>query len=330
MRVAIFSAKTYDRRFFTAACREHGHEPVFIDARLDPATATLAAGSAAACLFVNDRADALTLAALAAQHVQGLALRSTGFDHVDLVAAKALGLRVARVPAYSPHAVAEHAVGLLLMLNRKLHRAYQRVREGNFALDGLLGSTIAGKTVAIIGTGRIGAVVATIMRGFGCTVLAHDLIRDPHVEELGVRYVTRDEALSLADILSLHVPLNPQTHYLIDRATIARLRPGVLVLNTSRGGLIDTAAAIEGLKSGRIGGLGLDVYEREGDLFFEDRSDTVITDDLFSRLLTFPNVVITGHQAFFTTEALSEIAATTMANLTDFAHGRPCLNELQA
>ena len=328
MRVTVFGAKSYDRPFLQEACRRHGHEPVFAEARLDRTTAALTAGSEAACLFVNDLADAETLAALAQAGVRAIALRCAGFDNVDLSVARSLGMRVARVPAYSPHAVAEHAIGLMLMLNRKLHRAYNRVREGNFSLEGLLGFNLHGKTVAIIGTGRIGAAAATIMRGFGCTVLAHDLVPDPSLIAAGVRYVPLPAALAEAHVVSLHVPLNAATRRMIDRTAIQHLRPGAMLINTSRGGLIDTAAIIDGLKSGRIGALGLDVYEREGDLFFEDRSDSVITDDVFSRLLTFPNVVITGHQAFFTKESLAEIAETTMTNLSAFANGQATANDL--
>ena len=328
MRFTVYSAKSYDRASLLAASREAGHEALFIEARLNATTARLAAGSSAVCLFVNDTADAATLAVLAEVGVRGIALRCAGFNQIDRAAAKKLGLRVARVPTYAPNAIAEHAVGLILMLNRNLHRAHNRIREGNFSLTGLIGFNLAGKTVAIIGTGAIGTVTARIMLGFGCTVVAFDLTPNPELSAAGVRYVDLPTALATADIVSLHVPLTTATQHLIDRAAIAQLKPGAMLINTSRGGLLDTAAAIDGLKDGRIGSLGLDVYEYEGALFFEDRSDRPIVDDLFSRLITFPNVVITGHQAFLTHEALHEIAQTTLANLTAFDHGVPSPNDL--
>jgi D-lactate dehydrogenase len=231
-------------------------------------------------------------------------------------------MTVARVPAYSPHAVAEHTVGLILALDRKLHRAYNRVREGNFALDGLLGFDLCGRTIGIIGTGKIGTIVARIMNGFGCRLLAYDVVVNPEVETLGARYVTMDQLLAESDIITLHCPLTPATHHLINAAALAKIRQGVMLINTSRGALIDTQEVVRELKSGKIGSLGLDVYEEEADLFFEDLSNHVIQDDVFSRMLTFPNVIITGHQAFFTREALAAIAKETMANVTAFAQGQ--------
>ena len=266
---------------------------------------------------------------LAAGGTRVLALRCAGFNNVDLPTAAALGITVVRVSAYSPHAIAEHTVGLMLMLNRQLHRAYNRVREGNFALDGLLGFDLCGKTVGVVGTGRIGALVCRIMAGFGCTVLAHDLLPDPAVVALGVRYLPLADLLAASHIVTLHAPLTPATRHLIDAAAIARMKSGVMLINTSRGALVDTRAVIDGLKSGRIGTLGLDVYEEEGDLFFEDLSSTVIRDDVFARLLTFPNVVITGHQAFLTREALAAIATTTLANLTCVERGEACANQVR-
>lgn len=256
--------------------------------------------------------------ALAEAGVRLIALRCAGFNHVDLAAAAAAGISVARVPAYSPHAVAEHTVALMLTLNRKTHRAYNRVREGNFALDGLLGFDLHGKTVGIVGTGEIGAVVARILTGFGCTLLAHDPVRNPDCEALGVHYVGLDELLSVSDVITLSCPLTPQTHHLIDAAALARMKRGVMLINTSRGAVVDTEALIKELKSGTVGNVGLDVYEEEADLFFEDLSGSIIRDDLFARLLTFPNVLVTGHQAFFTHEALTAIADTTIANVTAF------------
>ena len=320
MDVTVFSTHSYDRRFLEAANEAAGspHRFAWIEARLTPETARLAQGSAAACLFVNDSADRASLALLAEVGVRFLALRSAGFNHVDLVAAQRLGIAVGRVPAYSPHAVAEHAAALILALNRKTHRAYARVREGNFALDGLLGFDLFGKTVGIVGTGTIGIETARIMRGFGCTILGFDPAPDPDFEGLGGRYAPLEDLLAQSDIVSLHCPLNPRTRHLIDAAAIERMKPGVMLINTSRGAVIDTVALIAGLKSGRIGHVGLDVYEEEGDLFFENLSDEVIQDDVFARLLTFPNVLITGHQAFFTAEALRAIADTTVANLSQF------------
>jgi D-lactate dehydrogenase len=240
---------------------------------------------------------------------------------VDIEAAARLGVRVARVPAYSPDAVAEHTIGLMLTLNRKFHRASQRVREGNFAIDGLLGFDMRGRTVGVIGTGRIGRATARILVGFGCHVLAMDPLRDPECERLGVRYVAFEEILSRSDILTLHCPLTPESHHLFDEAAFAAMKPGAMLINTSRGGLLDARAAIDALKSGRLGALGLDVYEEEADLFFEDLSSQVLQDDVFARLLTFPNVVITAHQAFFTEDALHAIAETTVQNLEGFLTG---------
>ncbi|NKF22443.1 2-hydroxyacid dehydrogenase [Solimonas marina] len=329
MRVLFFSARPYDRRSFAAA--NGRHELVFTETRLSAQTAGLAASYPAICTFVNDRLDAETLAALAAGGLRYVALRCAGFNQVDLRAAERLGIEVARVPAYSPYAVAEYAVGLLLTLNRKFHRAYNRVRENNFLLDGLEGFDLHGKTVGVVGAGRIGAVFANIMLGFGCRVLVHD----PHSDDAalraaGAQFVGLDTLLAQAQIVSLHCPLTPETHHLIDAAALARMQHGAMLINTSRGGLLDTAAVVGALKSGRLGALGLDVYEQEGDLFFEDLSSTIVEDDVFQRLLTFPNVVVTGHQAFFTQEALAAIARTTLVNLDDFAAGRPCPNRLTA
>jgi D-lactate dehydrogenase len=273
------------------------------------------------CAFVDDRLDAGVLDTLHAGGTRLLALRSAGFNHVDLEAAERLGLTVARVPAYSPHSVAEHTVALMMTLNRKIHRAHNRVREQNFALDGLMGFDFHGKTVGIVGTGRIGAVVAKIVTGFGCRVLASDLVVNPDCVALGVEYAAIGELLHRSDVVTLHCPLMPSTRHLIDADAIATMKPGVMLVNTSRGAVIDTRAVIMGLKSGRIGALALDVYEEEGDLFFRNLSDQVLADDVFARLLTFPNVIITAHQAFFTREAVRNIAETTLANITGFERG---------
>jgi len=329
MKVTVFSSKPYDEQFLNQHNSSHGHPLEFIENRLTPETARLAHGSPAVCAFVNDVLDAATLTELAAGGTRFIALRCAGFNNVDLHAAAALGLLVARVPAYSPHAVAEHAVTLLLCLNRHVHKAYNRVREGNFSIDGLIGYDVYGKTVGVVGTGTIGRIFARIMSGFGCEVLAHDVAPDPDCEKLGVRYVGLDELFARSHAISLHCPLLPQTHHLIAEKSLAGMRDGVFIVNTSRGALIDTEAAIAAIKSGRIGGLALDVYEEESELFFEDLSFRIIQDDVFMRLTTFPNVLVTGHQAFFTREAMANIAQTTLANLSDFEAGRECANRVR-
>ena len=329
MRVAVFSAQPYDEEYLTDA-NAGRHDLRFFQPRLTVDTVPLAAGSPAVCAFVNDHLDAPVLEGLVAGGVRHVALRSAGFNHVDLTAAARLGLRVARVPGYSPHSVAEHCVGMVLALNRKIHRAYNRVREGNFALQGLLGFDLHGRTVGVVGTGLIGATFARCMLGFGCEVVAADPFPDEALRGAGVEYLPVEDLLARADVVSLHCPLTPETHHLIDARRVALMREGVMLINTSRGALIDTSAVIDGLKSGRIGHLGLDVYEEEDDLFFQDLSDRVLQDDVFSRLLTFPNVLITGHQAFFTSDALTNIAATTIANLTAMELGTALDNEVTA
>ena len=328
MRIAVFSSKPYDERFLEAAAQSSGHELEFFEARLTPSTAALADGFEVVSPFVNDDVGAAVLLRLADAGVKLIALRSAGFNHVDLDAARRVGLSVVRVPAYSPRSVAEHTVALMLALDRKIHRAHARVREGNFALDGLLGFDLGAKTVGIVGTGQIGVSVAKLLAGFGCRLVGYDVHESPDAVALGVEYVTLRQVWEQSDVITLHAPLTPDTHHMIDAFAIATMRDGVMIINTSRGALIDTHAAIEGLKSGKIGHLGLDVYEEEGDLFFEDLSGTVIQDDVFSRLLTFPNVLITGHQAFFTEEAMAAIADTTIGNVTAFGEGRTTGNEL--
>ncbi len=317
MDVAVFSTKPYDRRFMDPAASGR-HRLTYFDERLTAKTAVLARGAAAVCAFVNDQVDSAALEELKVLGVRLVALRSAGFNNVDLDAAKRQAIVVARVPAYSPEAVAEHAVALILSLDRNIHRAYARVREGNFALDGLLGFNLHGRTVGIVGAGRIGACVAKIMLGFGCKILAYDLRPDPASEALGVVYAPLEHLLAASDIVTLHCPLTPDTEHLIDATAIGHMRRGAMLINTSRGGIVDTRAVIDGLKSGAIGHLGLDVYEEEGELFFEDLSDRVIRDDVFERLVTFPNVLVTGHQGFFTTEALAAIAETTIGNISAF------------
>jgi D-lactate dehydrogenase len=322
MKVAVYSHRTYERPFLEAAAAQCGIELVPLDASLSPLTAPLARGCSAVSIFVGDIASEATLEALAAGGTRLLALRCSGFNHVDLVAAERLGLTVARVPAYSPHAVAEHAVALMLALNRKVHRAFNRVREQDFSLDGLMGFDMHGKVAGIIGTGEIGSVACQILAGFGCRVVAHDPKPNPSCAAIGVRYVGLPELFRESDIISLHCPLNPSTHHLIGADALAAMRPGVMIVNTSRGAVIDTRALIRALKDGRIGSVGLDVYEEEGDLFFRDLSESVIQDDVFVRLMTFPNVLITAHQAFLTREALTSIAQTTMGNVAGFRDGR--------
>lgn len=328
MQVTVYSTKPYDERFLTEA--NAGHALRFLEARLTPETAPLAQGSQAVCAFVNDNLGAEVVQCLAAAGVRLIALRSAGFNHVDLEATARAGLTVARVPAYSPHAVAEHTVALILALNRRIHRAYNRVREGNFALDGLMGFDLNGKTVGVVGTGLIGTVFARIITGFGCRVLAHDPKPSAACEAMGVSYVAMDELLARSDIITLQCPLTPETFHLIDDRAIAAMKPGVMLVNTSRGAVVDTRALIRGLKRGAIGALGLDVYEEESDLFFEDLSDRFIPDDVFARLLTFPNVLITGHQGFFTQEALRAIADTTIANITAFEQDQRVPHEVSA
>jgi D-lactate dehydrogenase len=329
MRIAFFDTHAFERGPFTAANQAFGHEIAFLEARLQPATAVLANGHEAVCCFVGDDLGAATLAVLHQAGVRLVLLRSAGFNHVDLLAADRLGLVVLRVPEYSPYSVAEHAVGLVLALNRKIHRAYARVREWNFSLDGLLGFDLHGKTVGLVGTGRIGKAAARIFRGFGCRVLGYDAAPDAaFARETGLVYVPLPELYREADIISLHVPLTPSTHHLIDGRAFAAMRPGVVLVNTGRGALIDSKALVQALKSGRIGAAGLDVYEEEEGIFFEDLSHRVLQDDVLARLLTFPNVIVTSHQGFFTREALANIAETTLANAAAFAAGAPLPNRV--
>ena len=322
MNVAIFSAKKYDREFLNAA-NSTLHKLRFFEPQLNEETVNLATGFEAVCVFVNDQVTASVIAKLRSLGVRLIALRCAGYNNVDLPAATKHGITVVRVPAYSPYAVAEHAIALMLALNRKVHRAYNRVREGNFALDGLVGFDMHGKTVGLIGTGQIGIVVAQILTGFGCPTLAFDPIPNPTCDSLGVHYVELNELLAQSDVISLHCPLTPENKHIINDPAIARMKNGVMLINTSRGALLDTVAIVGGLKSGKIGYLGLDVYEEEEEIFFEDRSGLILGDDVFARLLTFPNVIITGHQAFFTREALLNIAAKTIDNITRFENNQP-------
>ena len=318
MRIALFGAKPYDETSFREAEGFASHSVRFLEPHLNGGTAVLADGHDAVCAFVNDDLSSPVLEDLATRGVRLVLMRCAGFNNVDVPAAERLGVAIGRVPAYSPHAVAEHTVGMMLALNRKLHRAYNRVREGNFALDGLLGFDMHGRTAGVVGTGKIGACTARILSGFGCDVLLHDPYPDDGLATEGRRYVPLDELLAASDIVTLHCPLTPATRHMMGGAALARMRPGAMLVNTSRGALIDTRAVIGALKSGALGSLGIDVYEEEADLFFENLSGQVIQDDVFARLLTFPNVLVTGHQAFFTREALAAIADTTLRNAGAF------------
>jgi len=328
MQVAFFATKPYDRRSFSAANQTYGFDIHFFEPRLDSETARLAAGMPVVCAFVNDQLNGHTLRVLSDGGTRMIALRCAGFNNLDLDEAKRHNLTVARVPAYSPHAVAEHTLALILTLNRKTHKAYNRVREGNFSLDGLVGFDLCGKTAGIIGTGKIGTLVVKILAGIGCRVRMVDPLCNPEAEAAGGQYVSLPQLLAESDILSLHCPLTPETRHLIQDSTIALMKPGVMLVNTGRGALIDTAAVVRALKAGKIGSLALDVYEEEEAVFFEDRSAVGLDDDLLARLLTFPNVLITGHQAFLTAEALTAIAETTLANIARFRDQLPCPNRL--
>jgi len=328
MKIAFFNTKPYDKQYFNLANQTQSHELHFFEPRLNEQTSALAHGFTAICAFVNDDLSAKVLKKLALGGTKLIALRCAGFNHVDLAQAKTLDLTIVRVPAYSPQAVAEHALALILALNRKLHKAYNRTREGNFSLEGLMGFDVYNKTVGVIGTGEIGAVFARMMKGIGCKVLAYDPYPNAECEKIGIEYVSLAELYQGARIISLHCPLTPQTHYMIDQEAIAQMSNNVVLINTGRGALINTKDIIAALKTQRIGALGLDVYEEEGGLFFENRSDTIITDDVFARLLTFPNVMITSHQGFFTHEAVSAIAKTTLENITEYEKGNPVPNQV--
>ncbi len=329
MKIAMFDTHRFDRDAFEIANQRFSHQLTFLEPRLTRDTAMLAAGFPVVCSFVNDRIDRDTLSILHANGVRLIALRSAGYNHVDLSECSRLDLPVVRVPEYSPYAVAEHAVALILTLNRKTHRAHARVREANFSLDGLVGFDLHGKTVGVIGTGRIGAVMLRIMRGFGCRLLAHDLAPDIRLtEELGASYVELPEIFRESDVISLHVPLTPATRHLIDASALGHMKPGVLLINTGRGALIDTPSLVAALKRGQIGGAGLDVYEEEEGVFFHDMSEQVLQDDVLARLLTFPNTLVTSHQGFLTREALANIAETTLANVRAFELGQSLENRV--
>ncbi|XOV77904.1 MAG: 2-hydroxyacid dehydrogenase [Aestuariibacter sp.] len=314
IKVAMFSAKTYDQEFFAQYCSQHCQIDYF-ESSLNEQTVSLATGYDTVCVFVNDDITVAVIKNLHELKVSHIALRCAGFNNVDIEAAKSYGIRVSRVPAYSPEAVAEHTLALMLALGRKLHKAYNRVKEANFSLTGLLGFTFHGKTAGIVGTGKIGSVLARILHGMGVKVLCFDPMPDNDLVSAGFEYCSFEQLIKQSDVISLHCPLNNDTQHLISKNTIDNMKHGVMLINTSRGGLVDTKAIIAGLKTGQIGHLGLDVYEMESELFFQDLSCEIVQDDVFQRLMTFPNVLITGHQGFFTQEALQEIASSTMTSI---------------
>lgn len=327
-KVAFYDTKPYDRFFFDKEAKRLGLSLEYHEFRLSSANAASAKGAAAVCVFVNDPVDAGCLQNLADMGIRFIALRCAGFNNIDLTAAKTHGIDVVRVPAYSPYSVAEHTVGLLLSLNRKIHRAYNRVRELNFSLSGLVGFDLHGKTVGILGTGKIGKITAQIFRGFGCKVLAYDLFPDPTwAEKHGVVYVSQSDVFSQSDIVSLHLPLTKESFHLVNARTISQMKQGAYLINTSRGKLVDSTAVIDALKSQQLGGVALDVYEEEEGVFFEDHSATALQDDVLSRLLTFPNVLVTSHQAFLTEEALHSIAETTIDSIARHTRGEAMVSE---
>ena len=328
MKLAIYSTKQYDRKYFEKVNLEYGFDIEFFDFLLTEKTAKTAKGYDGVCLFVNDIGNRAVLEELKKEGVKFIALRCAGFNNIDLDAAKELDMPVVRVPAYSPEAVAEHAIGMMMCLNRRIHRAYQRTRDANFSLEGLTGFTMYGKTAGVIGTGKIGVATLRILKGFGLRLLAFDPYPSQAALDLGVEYVTLNTLFEQSDIISLHCPLTPENYHLINSSAFAQMKNGVMIINTSRGGLIDSQAAIDALKHQKIGALGMDVYENERDLFFEDKSNDVIQDDVFRRLSACHNVLFTGHQAFLTAEALTSIAQTTLENLRALDNGEPCANQL--
>ncbi len=328
MKVAVFSTRVFDREYLDKSNTGDKHQLSYLDTSLTNETAHLAAGFDAVCVLVNDKIDRQTIAKLKSNGIKLIALRSAGFDNVDLEAAATQQVKVVRVPAYSPQAIAEHAVALILALNRKTHKAYNRVRENNFSLNNLLGFNLFGKTVGIIGTGEIGAAFLKIMQGFGCNVIAYDIKESDALKQKGLQYKTFDEVLQHSAIISIHCPLTADTKHLFNKNTFSKMKKGTMLINTGRGAIINTADAIVALKSGHLGYLGIDVYEGEQNLFFKDLSGTIIQDDLIERLMSFNNVLITPHQGFFTTEALDQIAVTTLQNFTDFEDGVPSENEV--
>ena len=329
MKVAFFSTHSYDREYFNAFNNGGRHEITYFEAPLNAATSNLSRGFDAVCIFVNDKLDDEALEKIHANGVKLVVLRCAGFNNVEIKAAAARNIRVFRVPAYSPQAVAEHAVALILTLCRKTHKAFNRIREGNFSLEKLVGFNLFGKTVGVVGTGQIGRMFCSIMLGFGCRIIAYDPYESKELKEKGVQYKSFDELLRESDIISIHCPLTPETLHLINREAIQHMKKGVMLINTGRGAVVDTPDVIDGLTNGQIGYLGIDVYEQEANLFFRDLSESIIKDDVITRLLTFPNVLITAHQGFFTKEALEEITMTTLQNLSDFEDGIASPNEVK-
>ncbi|XBS68195.1 2-hydroxyacid dehydrogenase [Acerihabitans sp. KWT182] len=328
MKIAVYSTKNYDLKYLSQVNENYGYELEFYEFQLTPRTAKTAEGCDAVCIFVNDDGGREVLEILADHGVKTVALRCAGFDNVDLDAAKKLGISVVRVPAYSPEAVAEHAIGLMMCLNRRIHRAYQRTRDANFSLEGLIGFNMHNRTAGVIGTGKIGVAAMRILKGFGMRLLAYDPYPSAQALELGAEYVDLPTLFAQSDVITLHCPLTPENHHLLDREAFAKMKDGVMIINTSRGGLIDSQAAIESLKLQKIGALGMDVYENERDLFFEDNSNDVIQDDVFRRLSACHNVLFTGHQAFLTEEALTSIGEITLQNLKQISQGEHCPNLL--
>ncbi|NOI80314.1 2-hydroxyacid dehydrogenase [Vibrio tubiashii] len=326
--VAVFSSKSYDEVSFSKVNQAYGFNLHFHDFPLTRKTAKMAHDCQVVCAFVNDDLSATVLEALSQQGVKMVAMRCAGFDRVDLEAAKRLGIQVVRVPAYSPESVAEHTVGLMMSLNRRFHKAYQRTRDANFNLEGLVGFNFFGKTAGVIGTGKIGIATMRILKGLGMELLCHDPYENSIAIELGAKYVSKQELFEQSDIITLHCPMSEENYHLLDETAFEQMKDGVMIVNTSRGGLLDSAAAVEALKRGRIGALGLDVYEHEKELFFQDKSNDVIVDDVFRRLSACHNVLFTGHQAFLTNEALGNIAETTLGNVDAFAKGVPSGNEV--
>ncbi|MCK4519332.1 MAG: 2-hydroxyacid dehydrogenase [Candidatus Omnitrophica bacterium] len=327
-KILFFDAKPYDQDFFNKANKDYGFEIKYVKSHLNHNTVEFSSGFETVCGFVNDVIDKQVISVLKRNKIRLIALRCAGYNNVDLTAAYK-NIYVVRVPGYSPYAVAEHAVALMLSLNRKTHKAYYRTRDGNFSINGLIGFDMHGKTVGVIGTGKIGRCLIAIMKGFGMQVYVYDVFPDKaYAQAQGITYVSLNQLYEKADVISLHCPLTPETHYMINERSIARMKKGVMIINTGRGKLINTQALIDGLKSGRIGAAGLDVYEEESDYFFEDFSSSMINDDVLARLLTFPNVLITSHQGFFTQEALRNIAETTLSNITEFFDGGYLQNEI--
>lgn len=319
MKIAVFSTKSYDRNYFNQ--HNTGHEMTFFENRLDRQSALLTAGYDAICVFVNDILDEYVLEVIAQNNIQLILFRCAGYNNIAMEKARELDFTILRVPAYSPYAVAEHAVALLLTLNRKTHKAYNRVREGNFSLERLEGFDLYQKTIGVVGTGKIGEIFIRIMRGFCSKIIAFDPFPNQRLIDEGLTYVSKEELLTQSDVISLHCPLTPETHYFIDEVSLQKVKRGVMLINTSRGGLIDTQSVLKALKTGQVGYLGIDVYEQEGDVFFRDWSESIIDDDVLMLLMTFPNVLITSHQGFFTNEALTEIAKTTFQNIDAYTSG---------